>query len=303
MDMREQLYMLEIEKHRGIKDAAQALHISPPALSIFLGNLEERTGTRFFDRIGKQFVPTEAGKIYLEHAKEMIKIEAHYENELQKYMGGSSGTIRFGIHPRRTLYLLAKALPVFSARYPDVKLVPYEESTEQMIRHLLAGELDFAIVNESSNHPLLEYCPLYEDYMVAVVSAGHPLCTGAAKKSRKDPCPRIDLKQFNGERFILQKPDQSSRHYTDLAIAYDHAEPGQVFLLENLESACQLAAEGYGIAFNFYQYMKNFRYPKPVRCFRIGNPADTTSYSIVTLKGKQTLPAMEELIRLLQESA
>ena len=87
MDMREQLYMLEIEKHRGIKDAAQALHISPPALSIFLGNLEERTGTRFFDRIGKQFVPTEAGKIYLEHAKEMIKIEAHYENELQKYMG------------------------------------------------------------------------------------------------------------------------------------------------------------------------------------------------------------------------
>ena len=47
MDMREQLYMLEIEKHRGIKDAAQALHISPPALSIFLGNLEERTGTNF----------------------------------------------------------------------------------------------------------------------------------------------------------------------------------------------------------------------------------------------------------------
>ena len=218
-------------------------------------------------------------------------------------MGGSSGTIRFGIHPRRTLYLLAKALPVFSSRYPDVKLVPYEESTEQMIRHLLAGELDFAIVNESSSHPLLEYCPLYEDYMVAVVSAGHPLCTGAAKKSRKDPCPRIDLKQFNGERFILQKPDQSSRHYTDLAIAHDHAEPGQVFLLENLESACQLAAEGYGIAFNFYQYMKNFHYPKPVRCFRIGNPDDTTSYSIVTLKGKQTLPAMEELIRLLRESA
>ena len=172
-----------------------------------------------------------------------------------------------------------------------------------MIRHLLAGDLDFAIVNESSSHPLLEYRPLYEDYMVAVVSAGHPLCTGAAKKSRKDPCPRIDLKQFNGERFILQKPDQSSRHYTDLAIAHDHAEPGQVFLLENLESAYQLAAEGYGIAFNFYQYMKNFHYPKPVRCFRIGNPDDTTSYSIVTLKGKQTLPAMEELIRLLRESA
>ena len=71
MDMKEQVYMLAIEKYKGIKDAAQSLHISPPALSIFLSNLEERSGVHFFDRIGKQFVPTEAGKIYLEHAKEM----------------------------------------------------------------------------------------------------------------------------------------------------------------------------------------------------------------------------------------
>ena len=97
--------------------------------------------------------------------------------------------------PEEHFIFLRRHLPFFSARYPDVKLVPYEESTEQMIRHLLAGELDFAIVNESSSHPLLEYRPLYEDYMVAVVSVGHPLCTGAAKeKAGKDPCPRIDLK-------------------------------------------------------------------------------------------------------------
>lgn len=206
--------------------------------------------------------------------------------------------------PEEHFIFLRRHCLFFSARYPDVKLDPYEDPLEQMIRHLLAGELDFAIVNESSSHPLLEYCPLYEDYLVAVVSADHPLCAGAAKKSRKEPCPRIDLKQFNGERFILQKPDQSSRHYTDLAIAYDHAEPGQVFLLLRiLNLLVSSQQKAMGIAFNFYQYMKNFHYPKPVRCFRIGNPADTTSYSIVTLKGKQTLPAMEELIRLLRESA
>ncbi|WP_207665286.1 MULTISPECIES: hypothetical protein [Eubacteriales] len=41
--------------------------------------------------------------------------------------------------------------------------------------------------------------------------------------------------------------------------------------------------------FTFYQYMRNFHYPKPVRCFRIGNPAMKTGYSIVTLKGKQVI--------------
>ena len=84
MDMKEQVYMLAIEKYKGIKDAAQSLHISPPALSIFLSNLEERSGVHFFDRIGKQFIPTQAGKIYLEHARKMINIRDDYEDELKK---------------------------------------------------------------------------------------------------------------------------------------------------------------------------------------------------------------------------
>lgn len=299
MDMKEQVYMLAIEKYKGIKDAAQSLHISPPALSIFLSNLEERSGVHFFDRIGKQFIPTQAGKIYLEHARKMINIRDDYEDELKKYIHGSSGTIRFGIHPRRTLYLLSQVLPRFSARYPDVELIPYEASSERMVELLLNGELDFAIINLTSDHPLLEYHLLYEDYMVAVVAADHPVC----KKTTDDDPVLIDLKEFNGERFILQKPEQSSRHYTDLAIAHDHAEPGSIFLLENLESSAQLAAEGYGISFNFYQYMRRFHYPKPVRCFRIGGSAEKTIYSIVTLKGKHTIAPMQELIELIKQFA
>lgn len=252
MDMKEQVYMLAIEKYKGIKDAAQSLHISPPALSIFLSNLEERSGVHFFDRIGKQFIPTQAGKIYLEHARKMINIRDDYEDELKKYIHGSSGTIRFGIHPRRTLYLLSQVLPRFSARYPDVELIPYEASSERMVELLLNGELDFAIINLTSDHPLLEYHLLYEDYMVAVVAADHPVCRKMGSASTDDDPVLIDLKEFNGERFILQKPEQSSRHYTDLAIAHDHAEPGSIFLLENLESSAQLAAEGYGIYRKLY---------------------------------------------------
>lgn len=47
--------------------------------------------------------------------------------------------------------------------------------------------------------------------------------------------------------------------------------------------------------------MRNFHYPKPVRCFRIGNPAMKTGYSIVTLKGKQAIAPMERLIALFHQ--
>ena len=181
MDMKEQVYMLAIEKYKGIKDAAQSLHISPPALSIFLSNLEERSGVHFFDRIGKQFIPTQAGKIYLEHARKMINIRDDYEDELKKYIHGSSGTIRFGIHPRRTLYLLSRFCHV---SLPGIRMwssIPYEASSERMVELLLNGELDFAIINLTSDHPLLEYHLLYEDYMVAVVAADHPVCKNGTR--------------------------------------------------------------------------------------------------------------------------
>lgn len=184
-----------------------------------------------------------------------------------------------------------------------MELIPYEASSERMVELLLNGELDFAIINLTSDQPLLEYHLLYEDYMVAVVAADHPVCRKMGSASTDDDPVLIDLKEFNGERFILQKPEQSSRHYTDLAIAHDHAEPGSIFLLENLESSAQLAAEGYGISFNFYQYMRRFHYPKPVRCFRIGGSAEKTIYSIVTLKGKHTIAPMQELIGLIKQFA
>lgn len=302
MDMREQLYMIEIERHGGIKGAAEALHISPPALSIFLSNLESRSGIRLFDRIGKQFLPTQAGQLYLDHARQMLAVNEHYERELLKYKEGTAGTIRFGIQPRRTLYLLAEVLTVFSKRYPEVEIIPYEENTDSMTRQLLSGELDFAILNLPKTNPALIYTPLYRDCLVAVVSREHPAARRwRMEEGETEALPTIDLKCFNGERFILQKPDQAIRHYSDLAIARDGAQPGQIFVLENMESACQLAAEGYGIAFNFYQYIRNFHYRKPVFCFLTGDRSQDIEYAMVTLKGKEPTAPVLELMRLFQK--
>ena len=217
--------------------AAETLHISPPALSIFLSNLENRSGIRLFDRIGKQFLPTQAGQLYLDHARQM-----------------------------------------------------------------LSGELDFAILNLPKTNPALLYTPLYRDCLVAVVSREHPAVRGQMiEEGAAEALPTIDLKCFDGERFILQKPDQAIRHYSDLAIACDGAHPGQIFVLENMESAAQLAAEGYGIAFNFYQYIRNFHYKKPVFCFLTGDRSQDIEYSLVTLKGKEPTAPVLELMRLFQK--
>lgn len=285
MELREQSYILAIGKYGSIKQAAESLNISPPTLSVLLSTLEHNSGIRFFDRLGKHFVPTEAGRLYMERAQGMIEIKLQYEAELNDLKKGTAGTIRFGIHPRRTLFLLPSVLAKYSSLFPSVQIVTYENLSPMLFKQLLDGELDFIINNQFNPDKGLEYIPLYHDRLCAVIASGHPL----ANQGRMLPgetVPWIDLSLFNGERFIMQKPVQSSRIYTEKAIASSHAIPGQSFIIENLESAAQMAAEGLGISFNFLSYIENFSYKKAIRYFLVGDTSQTIPYTIVMRREK-----------------
>lgn len=78
MELREQTYILAIARHGGIKKAAEELHITPPTLSIFLSRLEQELGVPLFDRLGRRFLPTEAGALYIRIAQKMVSLQYQY---------------------------------------------------------------------------------------------------------------------------------------------------------------------------------------------------------------------------------
>lgn len=285
MDLREQSYVLAIAKYGSIKPAAEELHISPPTLSVFLTNLEHNTGIRLFDRLGKRFVPTDAGELYIHTATAMMNLKKNYETKLDDLKNGVTGTIYFGIHPRRTLHYLPAVLKDFSAAYPNVQIVTCEEVSDIAFSMLLKGSLDFIITNRANRDPALLYTPFYQDRLVMVLPSDHPLAREATLLPGQ-AIPWIDLALFQHERMILQQPEQSSRKYTEKALSYAHITPRQSFIVSNLETAAQMAAEGLGISFNFEQYIRYFSYEKPIRYFYVGDPRETISYYIVCRKDK-----------------
>lgn len=301
MDLREQSYILALAKHGSIKNAAEELHISSPTLSIFLSNLEDNIGIRLFDRLGKRFVPTEAGTLYIKTAREMMNLRNCYEAELSDLKNGTTGTISFGIQPRRTLYLLSAVLSEFCAMYPNVQINTCEEVSSVAFSLLIRGELDFIINNRINDNPALTYSPFYQDRIVMVAAADHPLLSNCVSLPGKET-PWIDLALFQNERFILTHTDQSSRTYADKALAYSHITPRKSFLISNLETAAQLAAEGLGIAFNFESYIRNFTYAKPVRYFYVGDMEETTNYYIVCRKDKYLPNYVLSFISLLRDN-
>lgn len=300
MNLREQEYVLAIANYQSLKGAAEFLNVSPPTLSVFLSTLEHSLGVPLFNRFGKRFVPTQVGEAYIRYAREMCFLNRQWEAKLDSMKHGDRGALRLGLHPRRTIDLLPAALRELTLRHPSIDVKLHEGSSEELFHLLLDGEVDLIIDNQLHPSPMLDFIPFYRDRLVAVLSPLHPLA-GKGVSIPGSALPWIDLSMFAGETFILQRPEQSVRVYTDRALAYAGVQPLRYYMVENLESAAQMAAEGLGIAFHFLGYVQHFSYSKPIRWFLAGDPNVLIDYHIVRRKDAYLAPYVSDFIDILQE--
>lgn len=300
MELHEQEYVLALVRHGSFKKAAEELYVSQPTLSIFLNRLEERLGIPLFERLGKRLVPTYAGEVYARRAREMILIRDQFDSEFGELVTGYSGRIRLGIHSRRSSHLLPRVLCRFGNLHPGMEVTVEENSSQELEQLLQEGSLDLIISNRSFHEEKLDIFPLYQDFVVVCLPQGHP-AEQLAVPLEGHTYPWLDLKHLEGERFILQKPAQSLRAFTDLAFQYCQVTPARTFLIENLETAAQMAAEGYGVSFNYQSYICHFQYEKPISCFETGF-SDLYIPIYAAVRKGSFLPAhTHTLIRLLLE--
>lgn len=298
MELREQRYMVAIARHQSIKKAAQELHVTSPTLSTFLTHLEHQLGVKLFDRLGKAFIPTAAGQLYLQAAQKMLLVDESYEAQLSDLLQGTTGQITFGIHLRRTSYLIPPVLKRFLEEYPNVKVDAQEMDTGRAYQALEEGLLDFIVVNTKAAAKNYHYEELYQDYLVAVLAADDPICTMA--RQLKDGHHWLNGKWLKEKRLILLLPEQTARTYTDQFLKSVPLIPKNPIILSNLETAAQMAAEGLGVAFNYEQYIRHFSYHKPIRYFLVGN-CQPIPYYIVCRKDKYLPLYTRRFIQLLKE--
>lgn len=123
MNLREQLYVCTLAETGSLTQAARQLFISQPALSLFISNLENILGIRLFDRIGKQFVLTYAGELYVARARRMLELKDSFEMELSEVINGQNERLRVGMQDIRSHFLGPAVLPQITEMYPQTKFV------------------------------------------------------------------------------------------------------------------------------------------------------------------------------------
>ena len=243
MDMKEQVYMLAIEKYKGIKDAAQSLHISPPALSIFLSNLEERSGVHFFDRIGKQISLTHQGQIFYNYAISIVKSMEEAKSAVSNVLDVSNlnGQLCLGTIESICASIFPELLAEYHHLYPNVSISIITDSPEVLLNRMNENAIDIVYILDRRIYDTRWHKTLESpERNIFVASPKHPL----AQKDHE-----LGLDEVLHFPFLLTEKNASYRYMLEQYLAsIDHSI--QPFLeIGNTEFIIQMLLKNMGISF------------------------------------------------------
>ena len=233
-----QCFVLVLEEG-GFKRATARLHITQPALSYQIKQLEEELGVQLFHRRPDGITPTEAGRVLLQHAYQVIHAVQEAQQAVRELSEGVTGEIRIGVINSVGTHFLPQVLWEIRAKHPMVRPKLLYRLSDELIEALLANKLDLAIVADPHPDRRLRQETILEERISLVSSPSHPFFGR----------PTIEPAELKGVQFVALSPQTPTgaliRRYLDrLGVA---VEP--VVSSDNVETVKRMVEAGMGVAF------------------------------------------------------
>jgi LysR family transcriptional regulator, regulator for metE and metH len=222
----------------GITAAARALHVTQPALSRQLSELEARLGVALFARVGRRLVITKAGERLLASSRRVLGELDAVERELTSgEYAGAAGLVRVATECYTNYHWLPAVLVAFREHWPrvDVRIVP--EATARPLAALLEGALDVAVVHRTPEQRGLQYTHLFDDEMVVVVPPEHRLARLAS----------VPAEAIRDEHLILYATSGNESSVVTNVLRPAGVEPRQLSRIQLTEAILELVRAGLGI--------------------------------------------------------
>jgi DNA-binding transcriptional LysR family regulator len=155
--------------------AAETLHMTQPAVTFQVRQLEEHFNTRLFDRTHNRISLTEAGKRVFEYSDRIFEHYAEMENAVREMTGDISGVLMIGASTTIAEYLLPALLGDFKKKYPDVNVQLKVSNSDGIVHMVENNVIDLGVVESPvmNKNLVVEVCRV--DQLVAVVPPEHPL--------------------------------------------------------------------------------------------------------------------------------
>jgi molybdate transport repressor ModE-like protein len=274
--------LVEIERQGSLSGAARAVGIGQPSASQHLRLLEAAAGQRLVERNGRGSRLTEAGRVLAGRAAQALATLGAADEELAALSGLQTGTIHLGASTAPGVYLLPGTLGCFRRDYPGVSVEVEIAASSEILRRLLHGRIQLAIVGSHRADERITLDPFLDDEIVGVAKPGLlRLRRGAIEPTR-----------LAEVMLLARERDSSSRQIVEEHLAEAGVQPAGIWELGSSEAIKRAAGEGLGVAFlSRYAVMDEVARGQ-LESFRLaGRPPMRRQFSIARLAGRPLSPA------------
>ncbi len=177
VELRHLRYFIAAAEEENVSRAALKLHVSQPALSRQIRDLEEELRFALFQRTAKSVQLTDAGRAFLAEARDVLKRADDAVDRARAIAAGGRGELQVGYAPSPTARILPTTLRAFQARMPKVRVRLHDFSSEEMVSGLRDGEIELAVLVRPTRAMLrgLRFEELARDPICLAVPPKHPL--------------------------------------------------------------------------------------------------------------------------------
>lgn len=193
MNIRDLEYAVAVAEFGHFGRAAEACHVSQPALSGQIKKLEEHLGVPLFERTNRAVRVTPVGELIIAEARALLAQAEHIEEMAKAHLDPLIGSLRLGMIATIGPYLTPTLLPSIFNSLPDLELQLHEDMTHVLERDLLDGCMDAAITATTPTDSRLAEIPLYVEPFWIALPHKHPL---AVKEE-------IDISEIGAEELLL----------------------------------------------------------------------------------------------------
>lgn len=186
---------------------AASMHMTQPAVSLAVEELEQYYGVALFDRIGNRLKITPAGLRFYEYSSHIIALFDEMDNSMKNW--DLAGTIRVGSSITIGSQFLPDYVNSFQSRYPGTRVKAQIAPSKQLEQMILNNELDFALIEGSSHNPSFICEEYMEDHLTVICSAN----------GQFQPGQEISIHEFCQQNFLLREHGSGTRETFENTIA------------------------------------------------------------------------------------
>lgn len=205
MDLHRLDVFCKVVELKSFTKAADSVFLSQPTISEHIRSLEESVGERLIDRLGREVLPTQAGKLLYTYAKKILRLRDEAVQVLENYSGKLAGHLYIGASTIPGTYILPKFIGAFKKRHSATEITLNISNSRKVTENVVQGITEFGLIGATWNEPSLVWQELFSDELMLVVYPEHPFAK----------LPMVNPQQLEGEPLIFRERDSGTRRVTN----------------------------------------------------------------------------------------